>query len=104
MTRYSTYFNIYYLLGGVLLLTASMSALVSAIICHFRFANGDHEWRWKSFLSSSSTGLALFVYTVVYFYTQLPSGASLTSTLLLLLLFFFFFSLLRDAAHVSSSS
>ena len=60
------------LLLGVVLIAGTMCALSAAIITSLQLAAEDHEWRWKSFTSAASAGAFLFVYSVVYYVTQLP--------------------------------
>ena len=44
---------------------------MSVVLCYFQLCSEDHNWWWRSFLSSGSSALYLFGYASYYFATQL---------------------------------
>ena len=46
-------------------------AEISIVLCYFQLCNEDYTWWWRSFLTSGSSGLYLFAYSIMYFFTQL---------------------------------
>ena len=46
-------------------------AEISVVLCYFQLCNEDYEWWWRSFLTAGSSGLYLFTYSIMYFFTQL---------------------------------
>ena len=66
--------QIYYLFGFlviVLVILAVTCAEVSVVMCYFQLSGEDYNWWWRSFLTSGSSGLYLFAYSIMYFFTQL---------------------------------
>jgi len=66
--------QIYYMFGFlflvymILLITCSQTAI---LLCYFHLCAEDYRWWWRSFLTSASTGLYFFGYTIHYFITKL---------------------------------
>ncbi len=52
----------------ILLLTTS---LVSVILCYFQLCAENYHWWWRSFLISASTGIYVFLYGIIYYFTKL---------------------------------
>ena len=66
--------QIYYLFGFlfiVLLILAITTAEVSIVLCYFQLCSEDYAWWWRSFFTGGSTGIYLFLYSIMYFYTKL---------------------------------
>jgi len=64
----------YYVFGFlmlVLLILTITCAEISIVLCYFQLCNEDYNWWWRSFLTSGSSGLYLFAYSIMYFFTQL---------------------------------
>merc|ERR1711998_412198 len=64
----------YYVFGFlmlVLLILLLTCAEISIVLCYFQLCNEDYNWWWRSFLTSGSSGLYLFAYSIMYFFTQL---------------------------------
>merc|ERR1711968_77348 len=59
----------YYVLGLLILLITC--AEISIVLCYFQLCNEDYHWWWRSFLTAGSSGLYLFAYSIMYFFTQL---------------------------------
>ena len=51
--------------------TLTRCAEISVVLCYFQLCNEDYEWWWRSFLTAGSSGLYLFAYSIMYFFTQL---------------------------------
>jgi transmembrane 9 superfamily protein 2/4 len=64
----------YYLFGflalvmGILLVTC---AEISVAMTYFKLTSEDYNWWWRSFLSSGSSGVYVFLYSILYFMTRL---------------------------------
>jgi len=74
--------QIYYMFGFlflvfiILILTCSETAI---LLCYFHLCAEDYRWWWRSFLTSGSTGVYLFIYSIHYFATKLTiTGATST--------------------------
>jgi len=64
----------YYVFGFlmiVLLILVITCSEISIVLCYFQLCNEDYHWWWRAFLTSGSSGLYLFAYSIMYFYTQL---------------------------------
>merc|ERR1719327_475997 len=64
----------YYLFGflaimGIILVITS--AEISIAVTYFQLTTEDYRWWWRSFFTSASSGLYVFLYSVIYFYTRL---------------------------------
>merc|ERR1711871_1151734 len=46
-------------------------AEISIVLCYFQLCNEDYNWWWRAFLTAGSSGLYLFAYSILYFFTQL---------------------------------
>lgn len=66
--------QIYYMFGFlflvfvILVITCSETAV---LLCYFHLCSEDYRWWWRSYLTSASTGLYLFAYSVHYFVTKM---------------------------------
>merc|ERR1719453_1061797 len=85
-------FNV--LMGGILPFGAIFIELFFIILCYFQLCNEDYHWWWRSFLTAGSSGLYLFAYSIMYFFTQLdiigfvPTLVYFTYMLVFAVLFF----------------
>merc|ERR1711975_211825 len=61
----------YYVFGFLALVLLITCAEISIVLCYFQLCNEDYHWWWRSFLTSGSSGLCLFAYSIMYFFTQL---------------------------------
>ncbi len=43
---------------------------VAILICYYQLSNEDHRWWWKSFLSTGTSSIYLFLYTIWYYFTK----------------------------------
>lgn len=61
----------YYTLYGILLcvfaILLSVGACISVALTYFLLSGEDYQWWWRSVLSTGSTGLFIFVYSVFYY-------------------------------------
>lgn len=61
----------YYTLYGILLcvfaILLSVGACISVALTYFLLSGEDYRWWWRSVLSTGSTGLFIFVYSVFYY-------------------------------------
>ncbi|KAG2613304.1 hypothetical protein PVAP13_4KG341000 [Panicum virgatum] len=60
-------FGIAFLVFMILVVTC---AEISIVLCSFHLCNEDHRWWWRSYLTSGSSALYLFLYTTFYFFTN----------------------------------
>lgn len=60
--------TIYSILSIVFIILLIETALVSVAFTYFQLAAEDHEWWWRSFLRSGSTGLYIFAYCFHYYF------------------------------------
>ncbi|KAI9142381.1 hypothetical protein BKA69DRAFT_1124062 [Paraphysoderma sedebokerense] len=78
------YHQVYYVFGflmlvfSILVLTCSE---VTILMCYFQLCAEDYDWWWRSFLTAGSSALYMFLYTVLYYFTQLQVH-SFVSTIL----------------------
>ena len=68
LQRFYYVFGFLALVLFILLVTCGEMAIV---LCYFQLCNEDYEWWWRSFLTAGSSGLYLFGYSIMYFFTQL---------------------------------
>jgi len=65
------FYYVFGFLALVLLILLITCAEISIVLCYFQLCNEDYNWWWRSFLTSGSSGLYLFAYSIMYFFTQL---------------------------------
>lgn len=66
--------QIYYVFGFlfiVLIILVVTCAEITIVMCYFQLCNEDYRWCWKSYISSGSSGIYLFLYSVWYYATKL---------------------------------
>jgi len=64
----------YYVFGFLLivfLILLVTCAEITIVMCYFQLCAEDYHWWWRSFLTSGSSGLYLFVYSIVYMSTKM---------------------------------
>lgn len=70
----------YYVFGFLLLVYIILGvtcAEITAVTCYFQLCAEDYRWWWRSLLTSGSTALYVFLYSVVYF-SRLESNMFVT--------------------------
>ena len=65
------FYYVFGFLALVLLILVITCAEISIVLCYFQLCNEDYNWWWRSFLTAGSSGLYLFAYSIMYFFTQL---------------------------------
>jgi transmembrane 9 superfamily protein 2/4 len=73
----------YYVFGFLLLVFVILSitcAEMTMVLTYFQLCSEDYHWWWRSFLSSGSTALYVFLYSVLY-YSRLEGALWVTSIL-----------------------
>ena len=66
--------QVYYVFGFtfiVLLILAATCAEISIVLIYFQLCSEDYHWWWRSFLTSGSSAIYLFLYSILYFVTKL---------------------------------
>jgi transmembrane 9 superfamily protein 2/4 len=61
-------FGFLFIVFVILLITC---AEISIVMCYFQLCNEDYHWWWRSYLTSGSSALYLFLYSILYFFTKL---------------------------------
>ncbi|PKA63920.1 hypothetical protein AXF42_Ash004930 [Apostasia shenzhenica] len=64
----------YYLFGFLFLVFAILivtCAEITIVLCYFQLCSEDYLWWWRSYLTSGSSALYLFLYAAFYFFTKL---------------------------------
>lgn len=64
----------YYLFGFLLLVFLILivtCAEITIVLCYFQLCSEDYLWWWRSYLTSGSSALYLFLYAAFYFFTKL---------------------------------
>merc|ERR1712007_386373 len=64
----------YYLFGFlalVLVILVVTCAEISIALTYFQLASEDYTWWWRSFFASASSGIYVFLYSILYFSTRL---------------------------------
>ncbi|EDV25777.1 uncharacterized protein TRIADDRAFT_23833 [Trichoplax adhaerens] len=89
--------QIYYMFGFLFLVFSILivtCAETTILLCYFHLCSEDYHWWWRSFLTSGSTAIYLFIYSIHFFISNLSitGGAStflfFGYTILMTLLFF----------------
>ncbi|KAA8492504.1 Transmembrane 9 superfamily member 7 [Porphyridium purpureum] len=65
--------QLFYMFGFmavVLILLIVTSCETSLVVTYLTMVNEDYHWWWKSFFSTGSIGLYVFLYSIVYLFTQ----------------------------------
>ncbi|KAK7826134.1 transmembrane 9 superfamily member 7 [Quercus suber] len=64
----------YYIFGFlfiVFLILIVTCAEITIVLCYFQLCSEDYLWWWRSYLTSGSSALYLFLYAAFYFFTKL---------------------------------
>ncbi|KAL0906480.1 hypothetical protein M5K25_024977 [Dendrobium thyrsiflorum] len=64
----------YYLFGFLFLVFIILivtCAEITIVLCYFQLCSEDYLWWWRSYLTSGSSALYLFLYAAFYFFTKL---------------------------------
>ncbi len=64
----------YYLFGFLMLVIVILvvtCAEISMTLTYFQLTNEDYTWFWRSFFASASSGLYVFGYAILYYYTRM---------------------------------
>lgn len=64
----------YYMFGFLLLVLAILlitCSEITIVLTYFQLCSEDYHWWWRSFFTSASAGLYLFLYSGYYFFTKL---------------------------------
>ncbi|KAJ4815827.1 Transmembrane 9 superfamily member [Rhynchospora pubera] len=64
----------YYIFGFlfiVFIILIVTCAEISIVLCYFQLCSEDYLWWWRSYLTSGSSALYLFLYATFYFFTKL---------------------------------
>lgn len=64
----------YYIFGFlflVFIILVVTCAEISIVLCYFQLCSEDYLWWWRSYLTSGSSALYLFLYAAFYFFTKL---------------------------------
>ncbi|CAI9760996.1 unnamed protein product [Fraxinus pennsylvanica] len=61
-------FGFLFLVFNILIVTCAEIAIV---LCYFQLCSEDYLWWWRSYLTSGSSALYLFLYAAFYFFTKL---------------------------------
>eukprot|EP00742_Colponemidia_sp_Colp-10_P000929 GILJ01001007.1.p1 GENE.GILJ01001007.1~~GILJ01001007.1.p1 ORF type:complete len:642 (+),score=115.94 GILJ01001007.1:20-1945(+) len=64
----------YYVFGFlflVMIILVITCAEISIVMCYFQLCSEDYHWWWRSYLTSGSSAVYLFAYSILYFATRL---------------------------------
>ncbi|KAF3564662.1 hypothetical protein DY000_02019295 [Brassica cretica] len=64
----------YYIFGFLFLVFVILivtCAEITVVLCYFQLCSEDYLWWWRSYLTSGSSALYLFLYATFYFFTKL---------------------------------
>ncbi|KAM7252729.1 hypothetical protein ACFE04_008238 [Oxalis oulophora] len=61
-------FGFLFIVFVILIITC---AEITIVLCYFQLCSEDYLWWWRSYLTSGSSALYLFLYAAFYFYTKL---------------------------------
>ncbi|KAJ4707773.1 Transmembrane 9 superfamily member [Melia azedarach] len=71
----SIWLNQFYYIFGFLFLVFIIlivtCAEITIVLCYFQLCSEDYQWWWRSYLTSGSSALYLFLYATFYFFTKL---------------------------------
>jgi len=61
-------FAFLFLVFVILIITC---AEITIVMCYFQLCGEDYHWWWRSYLTSGSSAIYLFLYSILYFFTKL---------------------------------
>ncbi|CAF3441648.1 unnamed protein product [Rotaria socialis] len=76
--QYYYFFGFLFVVYIILILTCSETTI---LLCYFHLCAEDYHWWWRSFLTSGSTAVYFFLYSIYYFVSKLKISEG-TSTFL----------------------
>ncbi len=65
----------------VIFILIATCAEISILLCYYQLCSEDYEWQWRSFLSSGSSALYMFLHTCWYYHYQLEISGVVSSLL-----------------------
>jgi len=71
----------YYVFGFMLLVFLILTITCSEmciVLCYIYLCHGDYEWWWRSFLTSGSCAIHVFLYSIFYYNSQLDISKTLS--------------------------
>jgi len=74
----------YYVFGFLLIVFVILlitCAEITVVLVYFQLCGEDYRWWWRSFLTSGSSAVYLFIYSVFYFINKIESGFAITAIL-----------------------
>eukprot|EP00808_Paulinella_micropora_P025623 g60805.t1 len=74
----------YYVFGFlymVFIILIIVCAEISIVMCYFQLCNEDYHWWWRSFMTSGASGIYLFLYSILYYFTRLEISSVASSIL-----------------------
>eukprot|EP00164_Ancoracysta_twista_P001602 GFYU01002103.1.p1 GENE.GFYU01002103.1~~GFYU01002103.1.p1 ORF type:complete len:652 (+),score=198.47 GFYU01002103.1:195-2150(+) len=75
------YYYVFGFLFIVFLILIVTCAEITIVMCYFQLCSEDYHWWWRSFLTSGSSALYLFLYSVLYFSTKLDMARAVSGCL-----------------------
>jgi transmembrane 9 superfamily protein 2/4 len=67
LNRYYYVFGFLFIVFIILVITC---AEITIVMIYFQLCSEDYHWWWRSYLTSGSSGLYLFLYSIFYFFTS----------------------------------
>ena len=65
------FYYIFGFLAVVFIILIITCAEITIVLCYFQLCSEDYHWWWRAFLTSGSSALYLFLYSIFYFFTKL---------------------------------
>jgi transmembrane 9 superfamily protein 2/4 len=92
--------QVYYIFGFlfiVFMILVITCAEITIVMCYFQLCSEDYHWWWRSYLTSGSCALYLFLYSIFYYVTRLEltrvtSGILFFGYMLIISIAFFVFT------------
>ena len=72
------YYYVFGFLFVVFLILLVSCAEISIVMCYFQLCAEDYLWWWRAFLTSASSGLYLFIYSLFYMSTKMVMTRSVS--------------------------
>merc|ERR1719253_1842263 len=66
--------QVYYIFGVLFIVFCILMvtcAEITIVLCYFQLCSEDYHWWWRSFFTSGSSALYMFLYSAFYFATKL---------------------------------
>ncbi|CAI9764884.1 unnamed protein product [Fraxinus pennsylvanica] len=99
----------YYIFGSLFLVFVILiitCAEITIVLCYFQLCSEDYLWSWRSYLTSGSSALYLFLYASFYFFTKLDITKAVSGVLYFgyMLIASYAFFVLTDDSEISDSA